>query len=344
MHSIIADVFIFSGGNIMIIFARMSAAALLSGSLAACGGGTTSTGPQVQTPVIPPIVDPYFFGSTEGDPVPAPGLATTTSTQAERLASIRDTPLPVRFFLSRTDNGADRPELLVSNEVLTITGNPLDNDNAPWSLTLQGETADFETYFTRLSSGQDAIRVDRRFGSFSGHGGVIVTPIDPITDESYYAIGVFTFGLQTAPVVIPALNGGATMRAQFSGRGSSLDRDGRPLERNAVIDGLATLDVNFDSGVIDARIDVEAQGQRYVIVNPAIGIEGNGFDGPLNFTQATCPAGSACTSRSSIGGVFYGPAANEATGVVGFDVSVVDQSTNSGAGFIGYAPFIAFEQ
>ena len=56
-----------------------------------------------------------------------------------------------------------------------------------------------------------------------------------------------------------------------------------------------------------------------------------------------CPSGITCRSDAGIGGVFYGPDANEISGIIDLDVSTTDNTSGDTDRFVGAAGFTALE-
>ena len=160
---------------------------------------------------------------------------------------------------------------------------------------------------------------------------------DPERDSDFDFEAFHAFGYETSPKAIAAMSGEARFDGRFFGYGQMLDGEGSVVRQEVENNGNIAFSVNFASGLIlgaaagtiekDETVFWEYDGTM-----PMTTIEGNGFGGHL---ELACPAGSACTSDSLIGGAFYGAGADEISGVMGFD------ETRDAERFIGAGGFSA---
>ena len=118
-----------------------------------------------------------------------------------------------------------------------------------------------------------------------------------------------------------------------------LDENDEILEREVRVDGNVTLNADFDRRRIGGRIE-NGRLRRFAgtedfaaTINEGR-IAGNGF---TNTITRDCPVDAVCVSGSSMGGVFFGPNGEEASGVILFDeTTVLDDATTRVVGSGGF--------
>jgi len=303
--------------------ARFETAVFLFSStiLSGCGGSGGSA--QGDTDDIPEI----FFGST--DPAMSrSGLAYADGTQSR--GTVGGT---VRVIRVVTDTQTGIATETITDETLNIFSGQEDN----FSLTLDGETLVFV--------GNDATRADMTEitglipSTFDNLNHVAIMRLfaneasDGRDDE--ITIAHFVSGFETTPGSTALTTGSATYTGPVQGTTDTGVLSGR-------IEGTFTLNAEFGGGAVSgdvvlSRIDTALGSATASFDIGTRNIIGNGFAGALTLTDCSF---ASCETESEIGGVFYGPNAEEVAGVISLDLTVTDamaqtDQVNGNAGFGG---------
>ena len=148
--------------------------------------------------------------------------------------------------------------------------------------------------------------------------------------------GTFAAGFATMPDTIADMTGSATYAGEFGGFGPARDGDDELVDLEQPVDGDLELAISFDDNTLSGEI---TNGRSEVFGDftgtlAETEISGNAFETTFDVTCADF----ACSSDSEIGGAFYGAAAEEAAGVMIFDVTGTAGETalrhTAAAGFV----------
>ncbi len=297
--------------------ATFSLKCLLMGSmtaLAACAGaGGDDVGGQ----------DAMILGNT--DPAaPRSGLDYADGTQD--LDDLKGQTHSVRVVRNINQDVVDIAEQVVSDERLTFTAGEARNS---LTLTLDGETLTFIDGAATRADGSDISIHDQ--AAFASLEHVIVSQIiaegaaGGRPGETTH--GHFVTGFETNPEAAAVTTGSATYAGVINGDIST----GGGL---GAVDGTFTLNAAFDDGLVSGDFDLE---DLVSLALAPTAITGNGFAGDLTVTD--CRNGD-CAADSQIGGIFFGPNAEEVAGAIvlnlttGIGTEEVNQ-INGTAGFGG---------
>lgn len=160
--------------------------------------------------------------------------------------------------------------------------------------------------------------------------------------------GFFVVGFQTNPDSMPT-SGGVGYIADLTGYATLLDQDGDVLENEVALSGTVDFFVNFEFGRISGTTQIEADVAEGVdvpftpiatLLLDETDIVGNGF-ATSAASVSGCETGSICTSDSQFGGVFFGTAAEELSGIATVDYTELDAETGNGLQIIGAAGYLA---
>ncbi|MEO0930909.1 MAG: hypothetical protein AAFY14_09705 [Pseudomonadota bacterium] len=295
---------------------RLTASLLLMTSLstlAACssGGGGGDAAEQSR----------LFFGSTDPNTA-ANGVAfADDQTEIEDLAG---TDIKVQLIQTPNRTGQDVGTLTVSDSVLNF----IDANN--FTVSIDGQEVEF---VNGLAEGPDGQRL---FGSvinddFSGE-----VSIRQINGNGFGASFASVFGAETNPQEIEARSGSVTYETRLSVEGRV---DGVGSNTSGSLFADMTLEADFTSATISGNGNGQlissggttGGGLEAAIAAPPIpiafdvapgAIAGNGFVADLNVTG--CGTEAICNADAEIGGVFFGPNADEVAGLATIDLEIVD--------------------
>lgn len=285
--------------------------------LAGCGGG-----------VLPPTE--FLAG---GLSVPGNGLPAADGTQT--FADLEGETMTVRLARFVTDYESGETKILISDEevvagagygvlressfTLSIGGTPVALvDGAGTAANGQG----LATYINTSGAQSGTLSV---YGYAYGDQEALAGDFDM---EAYHA-----FGFETAPTSVAGMSGAATFRGSYFGFGQVLDPGGGVIEAEVENNGILVLTADFSKGYVGGAMagTIEAPEPReYTARIFTTTIVGNGFGSAI---VLDCPPEASCASSSLIGGAFYGPGADEISGVMGFDEALDDERYLGAAGF-----------
>jgi len=302
-------------------------------ALAACGGGATSSGSETNQFVL--SSDEAGFSGT--------GLQFASAETGQVLADVAPgDSFQIRVAGYQNLEGETEITPTLTTETITLVDDGFGNVAA--EITFLGETFRYSVTdavidsIIVLPSGREVVVQSPSGGLFSDvyeiftYEEFVENPVagGPNTNAS------FVVGFETDPAVIAETTGAASYRGLFEGYGGLLSRStdaesGDVTEEvtNAIeVSGTVQLSISFDDALVDATLDGSLDGTEQADFQASLDdapIVGNSFFGDL---AVECLNGFTCTSNSEMGGAFYGPDADEAVGLISFDVEGEDDSGN----------------
>jgi len=263
---------------------------------------------------------------------------------AQTLADIEERTFNVTVarFVRDTDSGEG--SIRVSEETVTLSSGFTTRETANLTLSLDGEVLTFVNGRAALDSGQSVwgflnFKLDRPT-TYSATGGFYsyekyleASESTVLETEGYFAIG-----FQTDPNEILEMSGPVEYLGEYHGFGQLLDVENRLLDDEIQTNGLISITVDFDrssvSGFLNGVFDPYDAADPYQMFFVDAALDGNSFAAAPDMV---CAPGAACTSATNLGGSFFGPEADEISGVIGFDetTEIGDATTR----FIGAAGF-----
>ncbi len=269
-------------------------------------------------PADPPAL---LFGST--DPAASrSGLDYADGTQD--VDDLTDQTHTVRVTRTVTNTVTGEVREITTDEVVTLGAPDANGRVQDFTITLDGETLAFvDREFVRADGAR--IQGQERSGAVNLPATDFVSAFRVTDnglifglngDEITNAFSVT--GFETDPNVIAMNTGAVTYTGGVDGLN---DNNG-----GGFFDGTFILNASFADSTVDGAFALTsfdtAFGEGSVDLDLApTSITGNGFAGDL--TVGDCSF-DACTSASEIGGVFYGPNAEEVGGIMSVDITVTD--------------------
>ncbi|MXQ07605.1 hypothetical protein GQ651_07075 [Alphaproteobacteria bacterium GH1-50] len=273
-----------------------------------------------------------------GTSVPAGSLPLATGDQV--LADALGKPLAVKLVRFETDYGTGRSGLVVTDEVLTLTSVDEASGDVTFRITVRGQTLNFVTgaggVVATDSAGKDWTGYENSGGDYSATVGLYHYDFGGGAGD-FDTEGFFVFGFATDPATIAAKTEALRYSGSFDGYGGVLDETGAIQEEESYGTGSIELFVDFDGMLLDGSLSGNYDG--YGSISGSIdetSIAGNGFQ--TTFTP-DCDFGRTCTSNTVIRGTFYGPDAEETSGLIAFDETVLDTATGTGDRLLSGAGF-----
>ncbi|MEL6683395.1 MAG: transferrin-binding protein-like solute binding protein [Pseudomonadota bacterium] len=298
--------------------ARLTKALLISTVTlsAACSSGGSGDG----------AGDPgLFFGST--DPLQsANGLA--FASDGDDLENIVGQDVKIRLLKNATRPASGGEGLILSDEVVNV----IDFQN--FTITIDGEDIEFVNGAATGPDGED-LRVFSSAQSFVQRL-TISENANGLLGDTYHTI----VGLETNPATIDAMPGSVTYNGSLFFTGSTTTNQADP--EAAFLRGTLSLTADFAGDSVHGNGNAQIFPTSGVfsgaqLAQPALAdvafdiaptaITGNGFVADLNLTS--CGDGATCASNSEIGGVFFGPEANEVAGLATIDVTITQDNEDS---------------
>ncbi len=263
--------------------------------------------------------------------------------------SVGDT-FKVRYV--RYENIDDGPQIVSTTETITLTPN----------------SEGGEGYGLELSLDDRLIAIDLGTNVFPGALGLVDLSEDEFlrietdsstrgtfsavpnlynisrTDNVRLRDGFFVLGYNTALGDIGEMGGSANYNGEFEGYGARLDDDNTVVEDGQPVRGEITFAVDFEDGTLDGDITGEIVSTFADLANLPISgsisettINGNSFETTIPVIDC---GELVCTSDSTIGGGFYGPDADEVSGIIAVDVTGTNGDTGTTERFIAAAGFV----
>ena len=248
----------------------------------------------------------------------------------------------VARFVRDTDTGEG--SIRVSEETVTLASGFTTGEATDLTLSLDGDVLTFVNGRAAMGSGQTVwgylnFKLDRptthsATGGFYSYEKYLEASESTVQEtEGYFAIG-----FQTDPDEILEMSGPMEYLGEYHGFGQLLDVENRLLDDELVTNGRISITVDFDrssaSGVLNGVFDPKGADDAYQMFFVDAPLDGNSFAAAPDMV---CAPGAACTSATNLGGSFFGPEADEISGVIGFDetTEIGDTTTR----FIGAAGF-----
>lgn len=274
-------------------------------TLAACGGGGGDDQPGL------------FFGST--DPAASrSGLDYADGTQ--NLTDLEGQTHTVRVVRVVTNKVTGVVEQIISNETLTLTPS---GDGEEFTITLDGETLTFVDEVAERADGTFLTQSDPSDSPSLNHAilyELFASPEDGGPEDELTQAN-FVTGFETSPDAAALTTGTVFYEGEFDGGGNS-GSQGNEFEGDFIL--VADFGTSTISGDVTLTSFDTAFGRSTVEFDLAqTAITGNGFAGDLTLTS--CSIGT-CTSDAEIGGVFYGPNAEEVAGLIFVDVTATNDA------------------
>jgi hypothetical protein len=221
-------------------------------------------------------------------------------------------------------NGSDAS---LTNAIVTLDAGFLNASATDRSGTVEvaGETVAITNGSSTLSTGETVIATFEpdRAGTYSG---VLDVSIVGTSNGAIAGEGAFVLGFETAPDVIADQPvGNLEYTGGFQAFGSLNGDDDTSTE----YEGDMTVLVDFaNAGTADVTLNGQLNGTTEADLGGTLAISGNGFSGDL-----TCTAG--CTDDgSSINAGFYGPDADEVSGVLGLGFTAGGDEFDGAGSFV----------
>lgn len=289
-------------------------------TLAACSGGDVAQPPG------------FFFGSNDPD---TGGNGLGYADDASQLNDLDGQTSKLRMVRYVRDPNTGAARFLTSDDVLE----QIDSEN--FTVTFADETITFVEREAFRADGS-SIRSRTLDGNFAQvlefNSGASVNPVNEET------VGYTIVGFETNPAEIASTTGRVFYAGTSFYAGTVSDLDGNVLDDGFRGSTSAFFEADFGSGnitgsyTIDLEDETSVSREVFELELAPTAIIGNGFAGDL--TVANCGAGFTCTSASEIGGVFYGPEADNIGGIVGFDITK-QNANGDGIAVIGAGGFVA---
>ena len=275
--------------------------------------------------------DPLAFGSAVGA---AARNGLPYATEATSKTDFDGTVVTVRLLTQRhvlADGTVDVVARDTTFEPETVTAGGV----VSGYITIEGERIRMTSTATPDSTGVNWWTQTYQVGDFANLVGVYTYALpedgfgnDPEAEGAADYDAYFIVGFETNPGEVAALSGSVTYAGGFAAYGNVLDGERNILVRGAESFGDASLIAQFGSGLVVLEFSGEIPGfGSFTAASDGMAIDGNGFTGTLHFP--VCPEGTTCTSDSRIGGVFYGPDAATAGGLIHFDAVAVTEDTGA---------------
>lgn len=236
----------------------------------------------------------------------------------------------VRFVTSSNGSTTTLEEVDVVLDFVSPSGE-LDNG----TITIDGEDMNFDlgeaTFNGELFfNGDSATGVNSRLITVFSYSGA---------ETQGYMVG----GVETSPADVAAQGGTVTYVGGIEGFGTLVDETGAQTESRVRLIGDIELVAAFNSGRVTGRTAIVAEGTTPIEVETDLGqttIDLNGFQ-MSNSGTADCGAGTTCNADIQIGAAFYGPDADEISGIASVDVTQTTTATGDVSQIKGATGFTA---
>lgn len=291
--------------------------------LAGCGGSSTGN-------------EGLFFGGTTSTESASNGQSFANSALA---GTIRGQTYEARVARHiRESDGTTRT--VVTTETVTLASNSVTEEPYIASITIDGQTLNINpSTTTGVLNGQEYSTYTLTTGAYSTEVNTYSYEYDDgnRNDELFASVG-----FETNPANMPT-SGGATYQGGLEAFGT-LTIDNVP-DYDFVLAGDLLIVANFDASTVsgsmqDATLITQSpSGVETNQVNAIMAqteITGNGFE--TDFSVG-CLSGYTCTSNSQAGGAFYGPSADEVSGLVLINEAATDTVTGQVFQFEGVGAF-----
>lgn len=307
------------------IYLRFACVVVISSTLIGCGSSGGSGGSEVSRVISG--ANALNIG-TQGAQQPGTGLPFAADAIDDD-SGLLDGPIRFRFVRFVTDYDNDRSFVVVTEEQLTFSEDAM--GDLQERVSFNGEVIQLTDGEGVLSNGQDLVLVLPEFGEYAFLVNLF-TYSNSFT-SGFDSDGFGVVGFETKPEDIPTSGGATTYSGGFTGYSNALALDGSIIADAVELSGDVSIDVNFDTHAvggflqfvtIDNDIDVPT-----VVVDLLLdetNLQGNGF--ATTTSVNTCPAVRNCTSEVRIGGAFFGPEADELSGLVEIDYTEADIFTD----------------
>jgi len=315
--------------------AKRLAATMAGSCLLACGGsGSTAV-----------VQDGYVLtAGADGSGLP---FAAVDGPDDLSGLSVGDT-IKIRYV--RYEDISGTPQLVTSTETITVIPDTLGGGGFDLQTTLDDTTVDLdvdvaflpELYAVVVLPDEEFIAIDpSELGAYS-----TVYQLYSSAPSRFIGTrqGYFALGFNTDPETVADKSGTAEFGGDFLGQGAVLDADNEVIRSLTTVRGDIDLSVDFSNGSISGEI---SSGQIGGLGGELRAIRGSIPETTINRNtfQTALPDivcnGLSCASDSAIGGGFYGPNADEVTGIITFDVTGTDEFTGTTERFISAAGFVA---
>lgn len=318
---------------------RLSTLAAAVGALSAClGGEGTSSNPATGMPAGPGTGMPAGPGTemptdpgVETPVDPGLNIGTTSLTQSSNgMPFAADIPLDglqqgmVRLVRLSQADPSETPGFQITSENFTYDPkDTFDTADDEITVTIAGAPVVFtfmnvqhDTALFQATSGGRDYRM--QFAS-DGEYSYVVNVFDVTDDRLFQSFAIA--GLQTHPNALPTTHGTVTYSDDFNAYGAY--RVNNDAWQPAALEMNVTIGVDFATGGVNGRLygDVvnfdDDYHRDFELVMDETNLQGTGF----HATMAACTPPTVCESNSAIGGAFFGPNAEELSGVTTIDVT-----------------------
>lgn len=242
-------------------------------------------------------------------------------------------PMTIRLVRFISNNETGETFVQVTEETLTAV-DLVDRSSLTGTITFGNETITLTNGEATLSDGRTLFVEEALGGDYSSIANAYAYVDAAPGEPGFNTDGMFALGLQTNPAAMPTTMGTSTYLGDFIGYGTIQDLNGEVLQSEVFVDGVTTINARFADNRIGGTLAFETNAAEGVAVpfnvNATLQLDetdivGNGFGTTAN-TVVGC-ASVECSSSTLIGGAFFGPSADEVSGVAG-----IDYSEGNGAG------------